>query len=242
MSINNSFSGVSKNQQKVYDFKSVGVFMGSSKGVFPGTTTQNPIYEREAIRLGELIAQHNLRMVYGGGNAGLMGTISETVLNEGGKIHGTLSRCFVQTDSYIQQTHPNAVEDVVEGIETRKWLMIREADAFFGFPGGIGTYDELLEAAVEQYMRAYKGKPTISKPIILLNIEGRYEAFRRLIDDAIEHGFARDTVRNLYHYAESADHAMEILQSLQGQPRMALDEIGNFEATTTFVAKQRTLD
>ena len=42
-------------------------------------------YENSAIQLGEWIAKNNHTLVFGGGNAGLMGTIANTVIHNNGK-------------------------------------------------------------------------------------------------------------------------------------------------------------
>lgn len=223
------------NDCKRYDFQSAAVFMGSSKGFYPGTQTQDPIYEQEAIKLGTMLAQRRLRMVYGGGDAGLMGTISAAALKAGGKLLGVLSSAFVQADdNYIQKTHDNAEEIVVEGIEVRKWKMITEADAFFVFPGGLGSLDELTDAGVEQYQRPYKGKMTVSKPIIILNINGIYDPLKEQLETMIDRGFAKPIVSKLYRFVDSVEEGMAYLENLQGQPRLSLEEIGNVERETSF--------
>jgi hypothetical protein len=228
------------NGHKRYNFKSIAVFMGSSKGCYPGTKQQDPIYEQEAEKLGLLIGSHRYRMVYGGGNAGLMGVVSEAALNAGGKLLGVLTDAFVQADDdYIQKTHPHAEEVIVQGIEVRKWKMITEADAFFVFPGGLGSLDELTDAGVEQYQRPYKGKRTVSKPIIVINIDGIYDHTKAQLDVMVERGFAKPIVKELYHFVDSVDEGFRLLQSLQGQPRLGLEEIGNVERRTAFKREPR---
>ncbi len=230
--------GQSEALSKVYDFKSVAVFMGSSKGHYSGTKEQDPIYEEQAKKLGAYIAQNGFKMIYGGGDAGLMGVVSEAALQNGGALLGVLSQVFVQADdNYIQNTHPNAEEIIVEGIEVRKWKMITSADAFFVFPGGLGSLDELVEAGIEQYQRPYRGKMTVSKPIIVLNIDGFYDHTKLQLDVMVDRGFAKPIVKQLYHFADDIDSGMEYLLNLQGQPRFTMDEIGNVCGSTQFALK-----
>ncbi len=214
--------------EKRYDFKSVGMFMGSSIG-------DDPIYEQECVRLAELLGRDNMRMVYGGGSAGLMGKVSQAFLKAGGSLLGVLTHAFVEKNqNYIQRTHKRAEEVVVDGIEVRKWRMITESDAFFVLPGGLGTLDELVEAGVEQYQRPYRGKMTVSKPIIILNVNGIYDPMKEQLDRVVEHGFAKPIVKDLYHFVSSADEAYEYLQSLQGQPRLGLGKVANVNGDTEF--------
>ena len=49
------------------------VYCGASRG-------NKKEYENSAIQLGEWIAKNNHTLVFGGGNAGLMGTIANTVI------------------------------------------------------------------------------------------------------------------------------------------------------------------
>lgn len=65
---------VSQNQ-----LTSVCVYCGSSFG-------SDPAHEASATRLGQLIAEAGLRLVYGGGSVGLMGTVANAALEAGGKV------------------------------------------------------------------------------------------------------------------------------------------------------------
>lgn len=68
--------------------KNICVFCGSSKGF-------NEVYVKEAESLGRLLASNGKRLVYGGGNVGLMGTIADEVLSNGGKVTGVIPHFFV---------------------------------------------------------------------------------------------------------------------------------------------------
>ncbi len=227
---------------KRYNFKSVAVFIGSSKGTYPGTQKQDPIYEEDAKLLGASIAKAGWRLVYGGGNAALMGILSQAVLENGGSILGVLSEAFVQADSnYIQRTHPNAQEVIVKKIEDRKWKMITSVDAFLVGPGGLGTLDELADAGVEQYQRPYKGKPTVSKPIVVLNTKGIYDHTRAQFAEMVDRGFASPIIHKLYRFVDTVEEGLKYLENLQGQPRLGLEEIGNVEKITKFANNQHVL-
>jgi predicted Rossmann-fold nucleotide-binding protein len=117
--------------------------------------------------------------------------------------------------------------------------MLTKADAIIAFPGGIGMFDELLEAAVEQYQRPYKGKKSISKPIVMANVEGHFNKFGELVDDLIDRGFVRPAVKNMFLSRNDAEGCVQLLKSLQGHPRMTLEEIGNCEGVTRFAATHR---
>ena len=59
--------------------RSVCVYCGSSPG-------RDPQFLQAATELGETLARHNIRLVYGGGDKGLMGRIAESVLAHGGEV------------------------------------------------------------------------------------------------------------------------------------------------------------
>jgi predicted Rossmann-fold nucleotide-binding protein len=47
---------------------------------------QNPIYREAGLALGRSIAEHGLRLVYGGGTRGIMGAVSQGVMEAGGEV------------------------------------------------------------------------------------------------------------------------------------------------------------
>lgn len=57
--------------------KSILVYCGSNIG-------NNHIYKDSAIALGKEMAKRDIKLIYGGGNRGLMGEISRTVMESGG--------------------------------------------------------------------------------------------------------------------------------------------------------------
>ncbi|MGJ8557005.1 MAG: LOG family protein, partial [Sulfitobacter geojensis] len=68
--------------------KSVCVFCGSRPG-------NDPAYTRDAEALGAGIAQAGLRLVYGAGDVGLMGTVARSVQTAGGTTFGVIPQHLV---------------------------------------------------------------------------------------------------------------------------------------------------
>jgi uncharacterized protein (TIGR00730 family) len=145
--------------------KTVCVYCGSG----PGT---NPRFVEAAHGLGRILAENNVRLVYGGGSVGLMGAIAKSVLDHGGAVTGIIPDFL--------RARENALTRVQEMIVTpdmheRKRLMFERADAFVALPGGVGTLEELVEMMTWQQLGRH------AKPILLANIDGFWEPLLALL-------------------------------------------------------------
>jgi uncharacterized protein (TIGR00730 family) len=145
--------------------KTVCVYCGSG----PGT---NPRFVEAAYGLGRILAENNVRLVYGGGSVGLMGAIAKSVLDHGGAVTGIIPDFL--------RARENALTRVQEMIVTpdmheRKRLMFERADAFVALPGGVGTLEELVEMLTWQQLGRH------AKPILLANIDGFWEPLLSLL-------------------------------------------------------------
>src|SRR5688572_3322059 len=115
--------------------KSVAVFCGSNVG-------NKPVYEALARDLGTAIGQMNLRLVYGGGNVGLMGAIADACLQSGGEVLGVIPEQLMQKEL----GHRGVTElRITTSMHERKAAMELESDGFIALPGGFGTLDEFCE-------------------------------------------------------------------------------------------------
>ena len=138
--------------------KNICVFCGSNLG-------SDTIYEQQAEELGALIAQHNIRLIYGGGNIGLMGAIADSVLVNGGEVTGVIPEFLMKREV----GHSNLTELILtNSMHERKLKMAELADAFIAMPGGYGTLEELAEITTWVQLELMK------KPIGVLNVNGFY--------------------------------------------------------------------
>ena len=76
--------------------QSLAVFCGSKKGT-------NPLYTEHAAQLGKLMAENNIRVIYGGGSAGIMGTIADSAMEHGGKVTGIIPKLLLEWE--VQHQH-----------------------------------------------------------------------------------------------------------------------------------------
>jgi uncharacterized protein (TIGR00730 family) len=155
--------------------KSVAVYCGSSSG-------NKEIYTKQAQEMGRELAQRGLTLVYGGGCVGLMGTIADAVLAEGGKVIGVIPGFLADKEL----AHQGCTElHVVETMHQRKLLMADLAEGFVAMPGGFGTLEELFEVLTWGQLGLH------GKPIGLLNVAGFYDQLLGLCDHMAGEAFLR---------------------------------------------------
>jgi len=157
------------------------VFCASSCG-------NKPVYVDIARQVGQLLAQRGITLVYGGGKVGLMGTMADACLSEGGRVIGVMPRALVEKEI----AHRGLTElRVVASMHERKALMADLADAFVALPGGYGTWDEFCEVLTWSQLGLHR------KACALLNVDGYYDCLLTMANRAVEEGFLRDVHRGL---------------------------------------------
>ena len=141
------------------------VYCGSS----PGT---EPAFTEAAKKLGKILAENGVRLVYGGGSVGLMGALAHAVLTHGGEATGIIPEFLMQKE---RATHGHEMI-VTRGMHERKRKMFERADAFVALPGGLGTLEELVEQLTWVQLGRHK------KPILIANIDGYWNPLLELIE------------------------------------------------------------
>jgi uncharacterized protein (TIGR00730 family) len=156
--------------------KSVAVYCGHQFGT-------NPEFQRDARKLGELLAKNKINLVFGGGNVGLMGAIANGVLDNGGNVVGITTPHVVALQ---EPAHQGAQIKIVGGVNERKQEMFELSDAFCILPGGIGTLNELTDIMTMQQIGETK------KPILFLNTAKYWDIFGHVLVHMQQNGFIRD--------------------------------------------------
>jgi len=172
--------------------KSIVVYCGSS----PGT---NPVYQEIARELGEKMAARQIRLIYGGGNFGLMGTVANAVMAQGGQVTGVIPNFLAE----LEVAHQTLTElHFVETMHERKYKMVQLARGVITLPGGYGTFDELFEILAWRQLKLYDG------PIVALNVNGYYDLMLQQLDRMVVDGFLRAENRALLIVTETVDEAL----------------------------------
>jgi len=159
------------------------VFLGSRDG-------NDPAHAEAAYAVGRALAERGVELVYGGGGAGLMGRLSQGVIDGGGRVFGVIPRFMVDREWGRTGGEPGVITRVVDTMHERKALMAERAEAFLALPGGLGTLEELFEVWTWQTLSLH------GKPVGLLNVGGFWdpliEMMRRIGDAGFMHGSAVD--------------------------------------------------
>lgn len=157
------------------------------------------------------MAENGIRLVYGGGKAGLMGLIADAVMSNGGEAIGIIPEHISSRE--IQ--HKSLTElHVVDTMHVRKQMMVDYADAFLILPGGIGTLDELCEIMTWRQLGIH------DMPIVVANINDYWTPFLTMIDHIITQGFMRDGDRGILTVVEDLK---DVLPALDNAPTEKFD-------------------
>ena len=165
--------------------------------------------------LGRTLAAGNIRLVYGGGHVGLMGALADAVLHGGGRVVGVIPRHLVDKEL----AHSGLTElIVVHSMHERKQRMADLADAFVALPGGIGTFEELLEIMTWAQLGLH------TKPIGILDVAGYYRPLVALLDNAVREGFLQNEhVQGIVVATDAAELLQRLAQARPPQVPKWLD-------------------
>ena len=157
------------------------VFCGSNSGA-------KPEYAAAAAAMGKLLGERRVRLVYGGGKAGMMGVLADAALAAGGEVIGVIPQMLVDKELAHRQ-----VTDlrIVGSMHERKALMAELSDAFVALPGGLGTFEELFEVLTWAQLHIHH------KPCGCLNALGYFDPLAKLLDLAVAEEFLHSHERRL---------------------------------------------
>ncbi len=182
------------------------VYCGSKSGA-------DPCHEATAAELGRLMAEAGVRLVYGGGSIGLMGTVADAVLANGGEAFGVIPKGLFTTEI----GHPGLTELVEVGsMHERKAMMAAEADAFIALPGGLGTLEELAEITTWSQLGIH------DKPVGVLDIDGFWGPLLGFLVGAADAGFIRPQHRDIILRITAVEDVIPALSAAVVRPSVPL--------------------
>ena len=161
-------------------------------------------YHAAARELGAELAGRGHRLVYGGGNVGLMGEIARSVHANGGTVVGVIPQGLVDRELAYDPADELLVTTT---LRERKAEMDARADAFVALPGGFGTLEELLEVITLRQLRLH------DRPIILVNVAGYWDPFLSMVAEMVDQGFAPLGDGALFQVAKTAAEAVDLAEA-----------------------------
>ncbi|MCQ2340693.1 MAG: TIGR00730 family Rossman fold protein [Paludibacteraceae bacterium] len=183
-----------------HDIHTVCVFCASSN-------QSRPSYYAAAKRLGEILAEEHIRLVYGDGGIGLMGSIADGALSKGGTVIGVIPQFMVDEG----WNNPKSTEThVVQTMHERKAYIESISDAMIALPGGIGTLEELAECLTWKQLGIH------TKPVVILNTDGYYDPLLAYLDRMVEENMMREIHRTQMFTVVNTPE--EVLPALRNAP------------------------
>jgi uncharacterized protein (TIGR00730 family) len=153
--------------------KTVAVYCGHQLGT-------DPAFARDAKKTGELLARNKIRLVFGGGDVGLMGAVASAAIENGGEVIGVSTPHVIAMQ---EPAHAGAQIEIVAGVNERKQRMFELSEGFCILPGGIGTLNELTDILTMQQIGETE------KPIYFLNTNKYWSGFGHVFTRMQQSGF-----------------------------------------------------
>ena len=175
----------------------IAVYLGSSKPAVQA-------YRQAVIDFGTYLADHDMTLIFGGSNAGMMKLLADTMLERNGKVIGIFTKSLSQRLFRDDLTEAVMTEDLAE----RKAEMLKRADAAVALPGSLGTFDELFDALAQRKLGA------VSCPVGVLNINGFFDPVFELLKNSREAGFSSAKTEALLQSGKTPE---ELFRKLEEQ-------------------------
>ncbi len=166
----------------------------------------DPAYREAAGRLGRIIAERGVRLVFGAGSIGLMGVVADAVLEAGGEAVGVIPEFLMRCEVGHRRLTDLVVTD---SMHDRKRRMFEMADGFVALPGGLGTLDETFEIVTWKQLRLHNA------PIVVLDAGGYWNPLKALIEAIIAGEFAHPAVAELFTFVSTPE---EVFPALEAAP------------------------
>ena len=163
----------------------------------------NQKYYKLAEKIGNFLSSKKITIVYGGGKVGMMGKISESATNSGGKVIGIIPR-FLNSKEIINYNISKTI--IVKNMSIRKQKMFELGDAFLILPGGSGTIEEATEIISWKFLGLHK------KKIIIFNYENFWNQLIKMYDKAKKENFGERNLQNICEHVKSFQEFIKLFK------------------------------
>lgn len=175
--------------------KSICIYCGSKTG-------KNPANIESAQHLGRILAERNIRMIYGGGSIGLMGVTAKAAMDAGGHVVGVITQHLEELEVGLKGISMRHIEATMHA---RKMRMFELSDGFIALPGGSGTLDEIAEILCWHQIGLH------NKPCVLLNNTGYWDPLMQMLRTMHDQGFLTAAGQDYFHLAASPADAVNYI-------------------------------
>lgn len=159
-------------------------------------------YYAAGAELGRGLAERGWGLVYGGGQAGVMGSVALSAKAAGGRVVGVIPDFMVERELAYRDADELIVTN---SMRERRRIMEERAAAFVALPGGFGTLEELLEILMGRMLNRH------DKPLVLVNQDGFYDELIGFFDKLVSAGFKKSGWRDMMPVATSVADVWPIL-------------------------------
>lgn len=142
----------------------------------------SPAFVAQGRKLGRIIAEHGHVLINGGGKFGGMGALNEGCRAAGGKIECVIHEMFCVDEGEFEGSDELIIcrgDDLGE----RKRALATRCDAIIVLPGGLGTIDEMFDAAALCQLGMKN-----ARPVVAVNVDGYYDATFLQLERALQEG------------------------------------------------------
>ena len=175
--------------------KSIAVYCGLSEKI-PGK------YLETANKMGHVLGQRGIRVVYGAGNTGMMGAVAKGALEAGGEVSGVVPEIFNSPEMILSTI---SRLEILPDIHARLARMMDLSEGFIALPGGFGTMDEFFQTVTWAQIGLHK------KPIGLLNHAGYYDHLASFMRHMQAEGFVYSESKSLYLVEDTPEAMLDAI-------------------------------
>tara|TARA_Y100000591_G_C21563534_1_gene559790 strand:- start:107 stop:679 length:573 start_codon:yes stop_codon:yes gene_type:complete len=165
----------------------------------------NKAFLKTAYSLGKELSNKGHTIIYGGGETGMMGSLSRGVLENQGHLIEVIPNYFNS-----KNTSKKKLSKVIttKSFSQRKNIMISKSDLFICLPGGFGTMDELFEVI------ALNQLSVIKKNIVLIDINNFWDTFKKFLNELKKKGFLYDIKKSNIYFKESIEQTIQFIEKI----------------------------
>lgn len=189
--------------------KSLCVYCGAARDAGSNETrTISENHINQALQLGKEMAKRGVKLVYGGGRYSMMKAIADGVSDNGGHVTGVMPEYLDQVEGFYEKC-----DELIKtkNMHSRKQKFFELSDGYIILPGGLGTVEELAEVHKWKQLRMH------NKPIIIVNLDGFWDSYIKLIEDVIYKSYTEKEARNMITVV---DHVDQIWDAIAKEPEI----------------------